>query len=160
MSNEADRMSRAGNYVLGLMNEAERERAERDLERDASFRDAVLSVAERMRIIGAPPEKKSGPDERWRTVSARIADLPQMRGIMPAAEPTPSGKAEVSTRAAAPLARVPFSWRGPHAVPSMRAAVMAACLIAAFAAGYIAGVSSPALFGTDTTDAAGVSGKP
>ena len=44
-------MSRAGSYVLGLMGEAERERAERDLEVDAEFRDAVLHIAERLHLI-------------------------------------------------------------------------------------------------------------
>ena len=42
MTGEADRMSRAGSYVLGLMDEADRERAERDLEIDPAFRDAVV----------------------------------------------------------------------------------------------------------------------
>lgn len=35
MGGEGERLSRAGNYVLGLMGEAERQRAERDLEVDA-----------------------------------------------------------------------------------------------------------------------------
>ena len=46
----SDRIARAGDYVLGLMNDAERERAERDLEIDPAFRDAVLQLAERMHM--------------------------------------------------------------------------------------------------------------
>jgi anti-sigma-K factor RskA len=142
MSNETDRMARAGNYVLGLMSEAERERAERDLERDQSFRDDVLRIAERMRLIGSPQV----PDMKWQAISARIAELPQMRGIMPSVEPAPptgAGKESVA------------QWRRLHSVPTPRAAIMAACLIAAFAVGYIVGVSSPGLFsGAPVTDTA------
>ena len=43
---EQERMARAGDYVLGLMSDDERERAELDLERDAAFRDAVLAAAQ------------------------------------------------------------------------------------------------------------------
>ena len=55
MTSEADRMSRAGSYVLGLMNDTDRERAERDLETDAEFRDAVVRIAERLHLIDLTP---------------------------------------------------------------------------------------------------------
>ena len=45
---ESDRIARAGEYVLGLMNDKDRERAERDLEVDPAFRDAVARLAEQM----------------------------------------------------------------------------------------------------------------
>ena len=38
MANDPDQMTRAGNYVLGLMDGKERERAEHDLEIDPGFR--------------------------------------------------------------------------------------------------------------------------
>jgi anti-sigma-K factor RskA len=76
VSNEAERLARAGNYVLGMMDAAERERAERDLLADAAFRDAVVVVAERMHLFEMPDAKAADP---WATVAARLAELPQMR---------------------------------------------------------------------------------
>ncbi|BCH20311.1 hypothetical protein [Mesorhizobium sp. L-8-3] len=78
MPREADQMRRAGNYVLGLMDDIERARAERDLEIDADFRGAVLRVAERMRLLDLRPDTASA--DAWRAISARIAEMPQMRG--------------------------------------------------------------------------------
>ena len=70
MSAEADRLSRAGNYVLGLMNDTDRARAERDLEIDPAFRDAVFSIAERIFVLhqgallaqGTPQEVQANED--------------------------------------------------------------------------------------------------
>jgi anti-sigma-K factor RskA len=130
MIDEGDRLARAGHYVLGLMDDEERERAERDLERDGAFRDAVLSIAERMHVLDAGPT----PDSKWRAISERIAEMPQMRGVAPAitlpAMPQTVGP-EVAIR------RV-----GLRSVRAWRAALMAASLIAAFALGYVAGMSS------------------
>jgi anti-sigma-K factor RskA len=79
VSGEGDRLTRAGNYVLGLMSEADRERAERDLELDPAFRDAVLSIAERMQALDFAPQKDMAPAERWKLIAERINELPQMR---------------------------------------------------------------------------------
>lgn len=76
MANDAERLARAGNYVLGMMDAAERERAEHDLVVDAAFRDAVVVVAERMHLFDVP-DTRSG--DQWATVAARLAELPQMR---------------------------------------------------------------------------------
>jgi anti-sigma-K factor RskA len=129
MIDESDRLARAGHYVLGLMDDEERERAERDLERDGAFREAVLRLAERMHVLDAGP----APDTRWRAISERIAEMPQMHGVAPAVALT---AAQQITRQAA-IRRV-----GLHYIPGWRAALMAACLIAAFALGYVAGASS------------------
>ena len=75
MVGEAERMARASEYVLGRMRPAERERAERDLETDAEFRFAVMSVAERMRRFGGTDE-----EEAWRGIAQRLEALPHMRG--------------------------------------------------------------------------------
>ena len=59
LGDRGDRMDRAGRYVLGLMDDAERERAERDLEIDPAFRDAMVEIAERMHVFDhmpAPPD--------------------------------------------------------------------------------------------------------
>jgi len=61
MNGEGERLSRAGNYVLGLMSETDRRRAERDLEFDPAFREAVLRVAERMRLLDFAPQRDIDP---------------------------------------------------------------------------------------------------
>lgn len=71
-------MARAGNYVLGLMEESDRQRAERDLEIDPAFRDAVLRVAERMHLLDLNPARAVEPGF-WPAVATRIGELPQMR---------------------------------------------------------------------------------
>lgn len=125
MTGEADRMSRAGSYVLGLMDVADRERAERDLEVDAEFRDAVVRVAERLRLIDLNPAPEAGVPDQWRLIAQRISEMPHL-----AAAPTPTPTLDDR--------RPDRVGRGLHAVPSRRAAVMAVALIAAFAAGYLA----------------------
>ena len=44
MASESDRIARAGDYVLGLMNDRDRQRAERDLEIDPAFRDQCCNT--------------------------------------------------------------------------------------------------------------------
>jgi anti-sigma-K factor RskA len=121
MIDEGDRLARAGHYVLGLMDDEERERAERDLERDG---------AERMHVLDAGP----APDGKWRAISERIAEMPQMRGVAPAitlpAIPQTAGP-KVAIR------RVDL-----RSVRGWRTALVAASLIAAFVLGYVAGMSS------------------
>ncbi len=80
---EADRMKRAGNYVLGLMDDAERERAERDLEIDPSFRDAVVEIAERMHMFDRIPAPDKTPEDGWKRLKDYIAGMPQMRAAAP-----------------------------------------------------------------------------
>jgi anti-sigma-K factor RskA len=130
MIDEGDRLARAGHYVLGLMDDEERERAERDLERDGAFRDAVLSIAERMHVLDAG----AAPDGRWQAISERIAQMPQMRGAAPAAVPSETPQLGGPQTA---LRRI-----GLLSFPGWRTAIVAASLIAAFALGYAAGVSS------------------
>lgn len=80
---EGDRMDRAGRYVLGLMNDEERERAERDLEIDPAFREAMVTIAERMHVFGnAKPEADkpaAASQDPWRLIKDRIDAMPQMR---------------------------------------------------------------------------------
>lgn len=155
MTNDADRLSRAGNYVLGLMNAAERERAERDLERDASFRDAVLTVAERMRLVGAGSAQNGTVDERWRAISARLGELPQMRGAVSVMEtspavrpaPRPTGLSRLRTFAAS-------------LASSRRRAAIALGIIAVFGVGYAAGFSTARLTAGPTQEIAGGSAQP
>jgi anti-sigma-K factor RskA len=62
MTREADLVTRAGSYVLGMMEESDRQRAERDLEIDPAFRDAVLRVAERMHLLDLNPTDATQSD--------------------------------------------------------------------------------------------------
>lgn len=119
-------MKRAGNYVLGLMDDTERIRAERDLEIDPDFRAAVLRVAERMRLLDLKPDAASA--DAWRAIAARIAELPQMRGSPPPAVNAVDGASPVAI--------------GLHAVPGSRGRLIAIWLIAACAVGYAAGVTT------------------
>lgn len=148
MTGEADQMARAGDYVLGLMEDGERARAERDLEIDPGFRDAVVRVAARMHRLDLKPPAETAPADVWKTVAARIAELPQMGG---ARAPGPAVATETQMQAAragrivpSPLARI--RGIGLHAAPGERAAAIAAGLIAACALGYIAGVVTGGLW--------------
>ena len=125
MASEGERLSRAGNYVLGLMSAVDRERAERDLEIDPAFRDAVVRVAERMRVLDFAPQKELSPAEQWKAITARIGEMPQMRGRAEKPATVSAGKVDTVGR-------------GPHSVPSRQALVYAVSLIAAFVAGYLA----------------------
>ena len=131
--NDTDRLARAGNYVFGRMDEAERERAERDLERDASFRDAVLEIAERERLarLHETPET----DGRWQEVSAQLADLPQMQSLQNEIRPAVASPA---------AAKEPPSGAMPSRLDrsaALRLAVLATALLTAFVLGYVMGAS-------------------
>ena len=149
---EADRMKRAGNYVLGLMDDTERERAERDLEIDPSFRDAVVEIAERMHMFDRAPAPDETPQDGWKGLKDHIAGMPQMRAATPPespVEPEPPlifGRRRSDARRdfIAPSTAPKVTRMGPQSVPERRAMAIAAGLIAAFALGYFAGMSSVA----------------
>ncbi|APH70462.1 anti-sigma factor domain-containing protein [Aquibium oceanicum] len=121
MSSEGDRIERAGDYIMGRMSQAERERAERDLERDPKFRETVIRLAERLRS-GTHADQ----GDLWRSVQDAIAGLPQMRdaALAQPAERSPQPMSGSSTQA--PLG----GWRG---------AALIAALAAVGGAGYVAG---------------------
>lgn len=128
MASESDRVARAGDYVLGLMNDRERERAERDLEIDPVFRDTVMRLAERMHVFDRA--EPSGGSDRWRLISQRIAEMPQMRVVgHDEAKPTP---------VISKLERRPYGV-GVHSLGGRRGAVIAIALIVVFALGYLLG---------------------
>lgn len=128
MTTEAERLARAGNYILGMMNDAERERAEHDLEVDDAFRNAVIHVAERMHLFEAPGS--DGRSDGWEAVAARLAELPQMRTAPLAEAMTPAPRAP---------ARQAVAWRGRNL------ALGAVALAAVFALGFAAGRYFPLL---------------
>ena len=126
-SGDGGQRKRAGDYILGRMSDVERERAERDLEVDAAFRDAVIALAEDMHVFDRAEAPALPPAARWQAIAARIAELPQMRaaGIDP--EKPVIGTVK-RTRGI-----------GLHTMPNRRAWLVALGLIAAFALGYLAG---------------------
>lgn len=124
MTDDGDRMARAGNYVLGLMDDEERERAERDLERDGEFRDAVVQIAERMHLFDLNAAPHAAFDTRWQAISARIGEMPQMRASAPGSDAGPAR---------------PVQRSGMHSVPGWRGAIVAASLMVACGVGYLAG---------------------
>lgn len=131
MAEGSDRMARASNYVLGLMDDEGRERAERDLERDGDFRDAVVEIAERMHLFDIRKPPGTLPQTMWETISARIADMPQMH-----AASAGTGK-DNATRTVIQPEGTKVTWRGPHSVGGPRGLLMVGALIAAFALGYL-----------------------
>lgn len=131
MANDPDQMTRAGNYVLGLMDRRERERAEHDLEIDPGFRDAVFRVAERMHMFDAAAA--AGKDD-WSAVAARIAEMPQMRKA--ANDPTEVGAEADRAGVAAPSPVAQYNKRA-HRLRAFAAGVaIGVTLSAAGAAAY------------------------
>jgi hypothetical protein len=134
MTGERDRIKRAGSYVLGLMDDDERERAERDLELDPAFRDAVLQMAERAHVFDLGDNDSSHADEGWNSVLQRISGLPQMQG---AARDAGGNFAPVGAPVSTLGRNVPDS--GFHATEKRRGLIVAIGLILMFALGYLVG---------------------
>ncbi len=161
MDDTGDRMDRAGRYVLGLMDGQERERAERDLEVDSAFREAMVEMAERLNAIGRPPASGEHPEavqrDPWMLIKERIEALPQMLagGIkrpiteedrkreMPGKvtfgrRKTDNLIGKTASTVVAPV--VPVANRQSPTV--RKAGIVALALIFAFTFGYLVGVNS------------------
>ncbi|MDQ6434619.1 hypothetical protein RB623_11240 [Mesorhizobium sp. LHD-90] len=128
---DADRQARAGNYVFGRMDDEERERAERDLERDASFRNAVMELAEQVRL-----SKIQADPGAWDAVSAQLTALPQMQPRH--GEPAPFAPPKAAKPPVPPLPTV-LDRMGKR--DALQIGLVLAGLVAAFALGYTAGIS-------------------
>lgn len=134
-----DRMARAEDYVFGLMDAQERQRAERDMEVDAEFRDCVTMLAERLRKLHRAKGMGPIPEDAWDDITARIANLPQMGGSEPAARlaafgmPSPDPERKGFLQIRRPVAHQFAGWRG---------ILMVAVLVAALGVGYLAGQST------------------
>ncbi|MEQ1952078.1 hypothetical protein [Mesorhizobium sp. CN2-181] len=126
---DADRLARAGDYVFGRMDDDERERAERDLERDASFREAVVELAERVRL-----SKSHAEPQTWDAVSAALKALPQMQPRY--GEPKLPEAVKSPTTLAAPALL-----DGKDRRDALHIGLILAGLAAAFALGYVVGIS-------------------
>lgn len=154
MTDDTNRMTRAGNYVLGLMDDHDRERAERDLEIDPAFRDAVVMLADRMHVFDRVPAAEQAPEGDWKRLTQHIADMPQMRGKGPDESPSAVGRrrSDKPGQTIMPAASkhghtitpaAPKPRRGAlHSAMGWRAGLMAASLVAAFAAGYLGRIAT------------------
>ncbi|RWI96687.1 hypothetical protein [Mesorhizobium sp.] len=133
MAGEGDRIARAGDYVFGLMDERERARAERDLQIDPAFRDAVLRLAERMRALEPQGASATASDERWQLIQRRLGELPQMRfaGL-------DKGDVKPQPIVINKIERKPYGV-GLHSLGGRLGLAIALALAAAFALGYLAG---------------------
>lgn len=127
---ESDRIARAGDYVLGLMNDKDRERAERDLEVDPAFRDAVVRLAEQMYFFDRYGKRGLLPGRHWELVTQRLAELPQMRSVE-------LGGNEVKPRTVIRSLSWPPYGIGVHALGGRRGVVVAAGLMVALALGCL-----------------------
>lgn len=143
-----DRIGRAEDYVLGLMDENERMRAERDMAVDPEFRDCVLDLAQKLQRLHETKRPGQTADKAWSEIAARIAQLPQMAGTPrqrpparpegPPAPPPAAGtpvKPPVKPRVAI---RRPAD-RGLHETGGRRGLVVALGIVAVFAIGYLVG---------------------
>lgn len=161
-----DRMARAEDYVFGIMDDAARARAERDMITDAEFRGCVMTVAERLRRLHRSRQAPAAsPDMAWHEISARIAAMPQMAamGAAPARDDIRSKKPEImdmtasekTGRGAHPKLLRSFPYPAQigagfrqsvaHWSRALRSYIAAACLVAAMGIGYLAGKAASPL---------------
>jgi anti-sigma-K factor RskA len=129
-----DRMGRAEDYVLGLMDETERARADRDMSLDPEFRDCVLELAHKLQRLHDMKRPARSADEAWNEIATRIAALPQMAGLAARKQrkaPRTPAKPRLSPR--------PPVGRGLHETGGSRGLVVAFGIAAVFAIGYLVG---------------------
>lgn len=157
MGSDGDRRERAGNFVSGLMDEAERERAQRDLEIDPQFRAAVMDAVGRLRADGQATQAEASAAVQsasgWGDVAARLSALPQMQARAaraPRSTAEPSEPRVAFGRRKTDFKPMPQPARtfgrpalaGAASTSLWRAAVLALAIACAFLVGYIAGVHS------------------
>jgi len=136
MTTHEDSMARAGAYVLGLMDDEARERAERDMLVDPEFLACVARFASRMPAPGQPGRDDAAPEAGWQAVAQRLADLPQMKGSLPPAAPADARKAARGGAAASALGG---------------RSMLAAGLLVALCIGYAGGLLTAPLAGACAT---------
>ena len=132
-----DRMGRAEDYVLGLMTETERVRAERDMALDPEFRDCVLELARKLQRLHDTRRPEKSADEAWNEIAERIAELPQMAGV--ARAPQQEGGRQQARPAKPRVVRRRPVGHGLHETGGGRGLVLVLGIAAVFAIGYLVG---------------------
>lgn len=129
MSARDDRMARAGDYVLGLMEEAERLRAEADMATDAEFRAAVDLLSNRMAALDDTAGRDPVPEGMWAAIDARLGE-------------TDADAATAASSAGRSLSSAPVvDLAARRRQTAWRPALMAASIAAALGIGYLAGTT-------------------
>jgi len=77
MNNDSERLARAGDYVLGLLDDTARAEAEREMERDPAFAETVRRFTERMSSLDRTAKPAEVPAGMWDEILGKIATLPQ-----------------------------------------------------------------------------------
>ncbi|MER2537093.1 MAG: anti-sigma factor [Rhizobiaceae bacterium] len=77
MSDAAERLARAGDHVLGLLDEAETARIEADMRTDPLLREAVDAFAARMAALDMTARPEAVAAGMWERIAARIAETAQ-----------------------------------------------------------------------------------
>ncbi|WP_432287374.1 anti-sigma factor [Aminobacter sp. BA135] len=120
MSSDSEHLAHAGDYVLGLLDDDARAEAEREMERDPEFAEAVRRLVERMSSLDHTVKPHDVPAGMWDEILGKIATLPQDHGASP---PEQSAANQNSATQ----------------MPPWRKLALAASLAAAFGLGYAGG---------------------
>jgi anti-sigma-K factor RskA len=121
-----ERRARAGDFVLGLMDDAERQKAERDMASDPLFSSAVESLAARLHALDADIAPARVSEGLWDRIASAIG----------AQEKATSSQRNASVKPA-------VLHRPRPDLNAMRIAAMAASLAVAIWVGYLIGSSTP-----------------
>lgn len=135
-----ERIARAGDYVLGLMDEADRARAERDLTIDPEFREAVWSFSQRLEAIDRTAPQETAGGDLWSRIAADVAGTTQQTRLELVQSDMEAAGASLTPpdRHGALGLKRPLSgyFRGA------RGTALAATMLAACALGYVVGQAS------------------
>lgn len=134
MTGNDDRMARAGAYVLGLLDDHARERAERDMLTDPEFLACVARFASQVR-----PPAHAAP-EAWEAVARHITELPQMKGMKEGAVAPAPGALLPGDGAKAHAGNLRAVGTSPSALGGARGSILAASLLVALCIGYAGGL--------------------
>lgn len=121
MTDETAMLARAGDYVLGLMDDAERARAELDLQKDESFREAIVRLASHLHQIDLTASAEPIPDTMWDNIKEHIRALPSAGGGVSPSKP------EISSDGNPRIGNAGWA----------RRVAMAACLLLGAGLGYL-----------------------
>jgi anti-sigma-K factor RskA len=128
MTPDEDMKARAWDFVLGLLAEEDQRQAERDMEHDAAFANAVSAASAQLHKLDLTAAHETVPAHLWDRISQQIADMPQKpleRGGI--ARVVPNGT----------VRRV-----GPASLGGWRGLAVAASLAAACGIGYFGALAT------------------
>lgn len=125
MTGGDDRLARAGDYVLGLMDDEARTAAEADIQNDPAFRDAVERFAASMHRLDETVSPAKVPPAMWEAIARQIAQAPV--------------ETDSSVRPGSNVVSIGSRPARKFFGGTMERLLMAACVLAALGIGYLAG---------------------